>query len=51
MAVTKRRTCWDKEPEGYAYIRDAFQTVMEWFIPEWDLEEWTHVKDVAKEEH
>lgn len=38
----------DKEPEGYAYIRNAFQTVMEWFIPEWDLEEWTHVKGRGK---
>ena len=32
------------EPEGYAYIRNAFQDICSWFVAEWDLEEWKHVK-------
>lgn len=36
------------ETDQYKNIRDAFQDVMNWFISDWDLEEWKSVKGRGK---
>lgn len=36
------------ETEQYQLVRGAFQDVVDWFISEWDLEEWRPAKSRGK---